>query len=164
MIAAAPPVHPAMATIEDYSIAERLRRGEVVLIHDAERDLDPRRPGDRRIIESGGRSILAVPLFFGERVGSCLVFRSSRVHWFDETDVDVAGAIAAPLALAIQHQQLAEEERRLAAVAHRARTLEKSLKRARRDCTTGMDSSRPSAARPRCARRSPARPRWRGPK
>ena len=133
VIASSPPVHPATATIEDYSIAERLRRGEVVLIRDAERELDPRRPGDRRIIESGGRSILAVPLFFGERVGGGLVFRSSRVHWYDETDVDVAGAIAAPLVLAIQHQRLAEEERRLAAVAHRARTLEKSLKRARRE-------------------------------
>ena len=59
MIASSPPVHPATATIEDYSIADRLSRGEVVLIRDAERELDPRRPGDRRIIESGGRSILA---------------------------------------------------------------------------------------------------------
>jgi hypothetical protein len=30
-----------MATIEAYSIAERVRRGEVVLIRDAERELDP---------------------------------------------------------------------------------------------------------------------------
>jgi Nif-specific regulatory protein len=126
-----PPVHPATATIEEYSIGEGLCRGEVVLIGDAERELDPRRPGDRRIIESGGRSILAVPLFFGERVGGCLVFRSSRLHWYDETDVEVARAVAAPLVLAIQHQRLAEEERRLAASPHRARRLEKSLKRAR---------------------------------
>jgi Nif-specific regulatory protein len=125
LIGAPPPVHPATTTIEDYSIAERLGRGEAVLIRDAERELDPRRPGDRRIIESGGRSLLAVPLFFGERVvGGCLVFRSSRRSWYNESDIEVARAIAAPLVLAIQHQQLAEEERR-------ARGLEKSLKRAR---------------------------------
>jgi transcriptional regulator with GAF, ATPase, and Fis domain len=123
-IVATPPAHPTTTAIEEYSIAERLRRGEMVLIRDAERELDPRRPGDRRIIESGGRSLLAVPLFFGERVGGCLVFRSSRLSWYDESDIEVAQAIAAPLVLALQHQQLAEEERR-------ARGLEKSLRRAR---------------------------------
>jgi transcriptional regulator with GAF, ATPase, and Fis domain len=124
LIAASPAVHPATTTIEDYSIAERVGRGEVVLIRDAAKDLDPRRPGDRRIIESGARSILAVPLFFGEHVGGVLVFRSSRLSWYDELDIEVTRAIAAPLVLALQHQRLAEEERR-------ARGLEKSLKRAR---------------------------------
>jgi transcriptional regulator with GAF, ATPase, and Fis domain len=131
VIGARSPVHPATTTVEEYSIAEGVSRGVVVLVGDAERELDRRRPGDRRIIESGGRSILAVPLFFGERVGGVLVFRSSRLHWYDETDVEVAKAVAAPLALAIQHQRLAEEERRLAAAAHRAQRLEKSLMRAR---------------------------------
>jgi Nif-specific regulatory protein len=126
-IGPSPPVHPATATIEDYSVAERVSRGEVVLIRDAERELDPRRSGDRRIIDSSDRSILCVPLLFGERVGGGLLFASKRVHWYDESDVEIGGVIAAMLVLAVDHQRLAEQQQRLGAVEAKAQKLERQV-------------------------------------
>src|SRR5262249_51011862 len=121
------PVHPATAPIEDYSVAERVSRGEAVLIRDAEHELDPRRSGDRRMIDSGDRSIVSVPLLFGERVGGNLLFASRQVHWYDESDLEVGGAIAAALVLAIQHQRLAEQQHRLGAVEAKAQKLERQV-------------------------------------
>jgi transcriptional regulator with PAS, ATPase and Fis domain len=127
VIADAAPVHPVTATIEDYSVAERISRGDVVLIRDAERELDPRRPGDRLMIQSGERSILCVPLLFGERVGGGLLFASGSVNWYDESDVEVGRGIAVALVLAIQHQRLAEQQQRLGAVEARAQKLERQV-------------------------------------
>jgi transcriptional regulator with GAF, ATPase, and Fis domain len=127
-IAASTPVHPRTATIKDYSFAERLSRGEMVLIRDAPRELDPRCPGDRLIIESDDdRSILGVPLLFGERVGGALFFASPRVSWYDESDVEVAGAIGAALVLAVQHERLAAQQQRLGAVEAKAQDLERQV-------------------------------------
>jgi GAF domain-containing protein len=117
------PAHPEMATIEDYSVSDRLSRGEPVLIRDAERELDGARNGDRRLIKGGGRSVLAVPLLFGEEVGGCLFFGDRRVNWYDETDVEIAAAIASQVVLAVQHQRLAEEQRRAAVAEEQARTV-----------------------------------------
>ena len=47
------------------------------------------------MIESGDRSILGVPLLFGERVGGGVFFSTRREHWYDETDVEIASTIAA---------------------------------------------------------------------
>jgi transcriptional regulator with GAF, ATPase, and Fis domain len=127
MIGAPRPVNPGPATIEDFSIAERISRGEVFLIRDAERELDPRRPGDQLIIQSGDRSMLGVPLLFGERVGGGLFFATPRVHWYDESDVEIAGAIASALVLAVQHQRLAEHQQRLGAVEAKAQKLERQV-------------------------------------
>jgi len=126
-IGPSPPVHPPTTTIEDYSVAERVGRGEAVLIRDAGRELDPRRSGDRRMIDSGDRSILCVPLLFGARVGGALLFASKQVHWYDESDLEIGGAIAAALVLAIQHQRLAEQHQRLGAVQAKAQTLERQV-------------------------------------
>ena len=126
-ISASPPVHPRTATIKDYSFGERLSRGEVVLIRDALHELDPRCPGDRLIIGSDDRSILGVPLLFGERVGGALFFASPRVSWYNESDVEVAGAIGAALVLAVQHERLAAQQQRLGAVEAKAQDLERQV-------------------------------------
>jgi transcriptional regulator with GAF, ATPase, and Fis domain len=120
-------VNPESGTLEEFSKLERIVRGEVVLIRDAPRELDPARPGDRLMIENGDRSALDVPIFFGERVGGVLFFVTSRAHWYDEADAEVARVIAAALALEIQHQRLAEHQQRLGAAEAKARTLERQV-------------------------------------
>ncbi len=121
------PERPAMMITEDYSHLGRVNRGEVVLIRDAQRELDPRRPGDRRLLEGSDRSLLAVPLLFGERVGGGLLFKTSRVHWYDESDAEIAQGIAAALVLAVQHQRLAEHQQRLGVVEAKAQRLEQQV-------------------------------------
>jgi transcriptional regulator with GAF, ATPase, and Fis domain len=113
--------------IEDYSVLERVSRGELVLIREAERELDRRRHGDRLLIEVGYRSLLGMPLLFGERVGGGLFFATPRVHWYDESDVEIAGAIAAALVLAVQHQRLAEHQHRLGAAETKAQKLKQEV-------------------------------------
>jgi transcriptional regulator with GAF, ATPase, and Fis domain len=122
-----PPVHPGTARIEDYTVLERVSRGEVVLIHDAAREFDLGRVGDRLLIEAGNRSQLGMPLRFGERVGGGLFFTMPHAHWYDESDIEVAGAIAAALVLAVQHQRLAEQRQRLGAVEAKAQRLEQQV-------------------------------------
>ncbi len=118
---------PARIPLEDVSFASRVVAGEAVLIHDAQVELDPSRPGDRLIIDPGGRSCLIVPLMFGERSGGGLYFGKRRPNWFDRSDVEVASGIAAQVVLAVQHQRLAEEQRRVAQVEGRARKLEQRV-------------------------------------
>src|SRR3989475_3988712 len=115
---------------EDYSFGSRILAREPVLLRDARAELDPKFPGDRTLAERGG-SIIAVPLIFGERVGGVLGFTKRQPHWFDEGDVEVAAGIAVHVVVAIQHQRLAEEQRRLAAVEGRARQLQQRLARLR---------------------------------
>ncbi len=125
--------HPARIPLEDYSFSPKVGAGEVILIHDAPAELDRGRPGDRRIIDSGGRSCLCVPLWFGERVGGALYFGKRRPYWFDRTDAEVAKGIAAQLVLALQHQRLAEEQRRLTLAEDRTRRLEERLESLRHE-------------------------------
>src|SRR5438445_124101 len=115
---------------EDYSFGSRLLAREPVLLRDARAELDPEFPGDRTLVERGG-SIMAVPLIFGERVGGVLGFTKGQPHWFDEGDVEVAAGMAVHVVVALQHQRLAEEQRRLAAVEGRARQLEQRVARLR---------------------------------
>jgi len=118
---------PARMPLEDFSFAARVEAGEAILIRDAPAELEPERPGDRRIIDGGGRSSLCVPLWFGERVGGGLYFGKRQPHWFDRGDVELATGIAAQLVLALQHQRLAEEARRVALAEGRARRLERRV-------------------------------------
>jgi transcriptional regulator with GAF, ATPase, and Fis domain len=120
-------VNPESGTLAEFSKLERIVRGEVVLIRDAPRELDPSRPGDRLMIENGDRSALDVPIFFGERVGGVLFFVTSRAYWYDEADAEVASVIAVALALEIEHQRLAEHQQRLEAAEAKARTLERQV-------------------------------------
>ena len=121
------PETPSRIPLEDFSFAARVEAGETALIHDAPTELDPARPGDRLIIEGGGRSCLIVPMKFGERVGGGLYFGKRRPHWFDRLDAEVAVAVSAQVVLAVQHQRLAEEQRRLASVEVHAKKLERRL-------------------------------------
>ncbi len=118
---------PPRMLLDDFSFAARVEAGEAIIIRDALEELDPDRPGDRRILDNGGRSCMAVPLWFGERVGGGLYFGKRQPHWFDPADVELATGIAGQLVLALQHQRLAEEQRRLALAEGRARRLERRV-------------------------------------
>jgi transcriptional regulator with GAF, ATPase, and Fis domain len=125
-----PGEHPLADRPEDYSFGSRILAREPVLLRDTRAELDPEFPGDRTLVERA-RSVMAVPLIFGERVGGVLGFCKGQPHWFNEGDVEVAAGIAVHVVVAIQHQRLAEEQRRLAAVEGRARQLEQRVARLR---------------------------------
>jgi len=116
---------------EDYSFGSRLLAQEVVLVRDARAELDVSLPGDRMTLERGMRSLMMVPLIFGEVVGGVLSFAKRQPDWFDEGDGEVATGIAAQVVVAIQHQRLAEEQDRRAAVEERTRQLERRVERLR---------------------------------
>ncbi len=118
---------PPRTRTDDYSFSTTLRSGQPVLIRNAALELDPERPGDRRIIADGARSALIVPLWFGERVGGALFFEKQRPHWYDVADVEIARMIAAHVALAVQHQGLAEERARAATAERRAQGFRRRL-------------------------------------
>ena len=120
------PTPPTMP-LEHFSFADRVVAGETVLLRDVPAELDPTRPGDRMIMDDGVRSCLSVPLRFGERVGGALWFGKRRPSWFDAADAEIATGVAAQVVLALQHQRLAEEHRRLTAVEGRARRLEERV-------------------------------------
>ena len=118
---------PPRIPLEHFSFSRRVEGGECMLIHDAPFELDASCPGDRLIIDAGGRSSLIVPLTFGERVGGGLYFGKRKPYWFDRLDVEIATGIAAQVVVALQHQRLAEEERRLALLEGRTRELEQRV-------------------------------------
>ncbi|HWT77939.1 MAG TPA: sigma 54-interacting transcriptional regulator, partial [Candidatus Methylomirabilis sp.] len=119
--------HPERIPLEDYSFSRRVVAGEAVVIQDTMVELDPSLPGDRRIIDAGGRSCMVVPLRFGEQVGGAVYFGKLRPYWFDTLDVELATGIAAQVVLAVQYQRLAQEQQRLALAENRARKLEQRL-------------------------------------
>ena len=119
--------HPERIPLEDYSFSPRVVSGEAVVIQDTTVELDPSLPGDRRIIDAGGRSCMVVPLRFGEEVGGAVYFGKLRPYWFDALDVELATGIAAQVVLALQHQRLAEEQAQRARLEGRARQLEQRL-------------------------------------
>ena len=118
------PQYAEMAAPHEYSTSERIARGETIIVRDAEHELDPGRAGDRRILERGRRSLLIVPLLFGERVEGYVYWAKRNPSWYDAADVEVAEALASQLIIAVQHQRLAEEAQRLGAAEARARHLE----------------------------------------
>src|SRR5207302_3749839 len=59
---------------EDFSFTARLLSGEPVLMRECESELDATYPADRRVLEDGIRSFIAVPLIFGDKVGALLGF------------------------------------------------------------------------------------------
>jgi transcriptional regulator with GAF, ATPase, and Fis domain len=119
--------HPERIPLEDYSFSRRVVGGEAVVIHDAPVELDLSFPGDRRIVDIGGRSCMIVPLRFGERVGGAVYFGKLRAYCFDALDVELATGVAAQVVLAVQHQRLAEEQQRRSMAERRSRQLEQRL-------------------------------------
>jgi len=113
-----------MAAPEEYSTSHRIVRGETILIHDAERELDPERAGDRRILARGRRSLLIVPLMIGERLEGYMYFAKRLPASYGEADAEVAQALGAEIVIALQHQRLAEEQQRAGAAEATARHLQ----------------------------------------
>jgi transcriptional regulator with GAF, ATPase, and Fis domain len=127
------PASPARIPFDDLSFSATVEAGNPVLIRDTQRELDPTRPGDRRIIQRGNRSCLSVPLWFAEEVGGVLFFAKRQPDWYDTADVEIANAIAAQVVVALQHQHLAEEQQHRAQIEGRALHLEQRLTRLRHE-------------------------------
>jgi transcriptional regulator with GAF, ATPase, and Fis domain len=130
--------HPAVELpnripLDHLSFSAKIGAGEPVLIRDARLELDGGLPGDRRIIDAGGRSCLVVPLWFCDQVGGALYFDKQRPDWYDSADVEIARGIAAHVVVALQHQRLAEEQQQRARVEGRARQLEQRLESLRHE-------------------------------
>jgi transcriptional regulator with GAF, ATPase, and Fis domain len=113
------PAPPKAFAIDESSILPRMRQGKVVLIRDVPRELEVKGAVDREILDAGIRSILLAPLLSGEEVVGGLLCAKRKASWYDQSDVEIVRAIADALALAVQHQRLAEEQQR-AAVAEAA--------------------------------------------
>ncbi|MBI3014610.1 MAG: sigma 54-interacting transcriptional regulator [Candidatus Tectomicrobia bacterium] len=118
---------PFSIPLEHFSFLNRVAAGESVLINDARCELVPEYPGDRLIIDGGSRSSLIVPLRFGNLTGGALYFDKRKPNWYDEFDVEIAEGISAQVVLAVQHQRLAEEQRRLTEVEGRTRRLQNRI-------------------------------------
>jgi two-component system response regulator HydG len=113
--------------LDSFSFADKIRAAETILVCDAVAELDPRLSGDRLMLDGGARAALGVPLLRGGVVGGALYFGKRRPYWFDASDVEIARYVAAGVVVALQHQRLADEQRRLALAEQRARRLEERL-------------------------------------
>ncbi len=116
---------------DQFSYAAGVMEGRSALLQDASKELDPAWAGDRAMLASGLQTLMCIPMPFGDEVGGALLFGKHAPYWYDDVDVEVATVVASHIALGIQHQRLAEEQRRRTAVERRAQTLEQSLRSAR---------------------------------
>jgi transcriptional regulator with GAF, ATPase, and Fis domain len=128
-VPADPSVH--RLTLRDYSVSKAMKGGRPVVIDETSTELDLRYAGDRATLASGLHSCIWAPMRFGDKIGGALFFGKREPYWYDEVDVEVATVIATGIVLGIQHQRLAEEQRRLALAERQTRGLEHSLKSAR---------------------------------
>jgi Nif-specific regulatory protein len=133
---------PERIALDHYSFSARVAAGEAVVIPDAAAELDPSLPGDRRVLESGVRACLIVPLQFGDQFGGGLYFGKRRLYWFDTLDVELATGIASQVVVAVQHQRLAQEEQRRALAEKRTHQLEQRLTRLRQELGDGYGFDR----------------------
>jgi Nif-specific regulatory protein len=124
-----PTVH--RLTLRDYSVSKLTKRGRPVVIDETSTELDLSYAGDRATLASGLHSCIWAPMRFGDKIGGALFFGKREPYRYDDVDVEVATVIAERIVLGIQHQRLAEEQRRLVSAERRARGLEQSLKSAR---------------------------------
>ena len=79
------------------------------------------------ITQAGVRSTMRVPIRAKDRPIGGVVFMSRASDAYDEEDGVVASRMADQLALALAHQELAEEERRIALAEERAALLERRV-------------------------------------
>ena len=76
------------------------------------------------VTRSQARSTMRIPIRLKERRLGGIVFFSRRTDAYDEEDAVLGGRIADHVALALAHQELAQEERRIAEAEARAQILE----------------------------------------
>ena len=119
---------PAGLSIDESSVLLRLRQGQVVLIRDAQRELDQHGAVERQIVDAGLQSLLLAPLVFGEEVVGGLFYGKRRPNWYDDSDTEIVRAIADALVMALQHQRLAEEQQRAAVAEAASQQLEQRVK------------------------------------
>jgi transcriptional regulator with GAF, ATPase, and Fis domain len=116
---------------DQFSYAAAVMAGRPVLFQEAAKELDAAWAGDRAMLASDLQTLMCIPLSFGDEVGGALLFGKHAPYWYDDVDMEVATVVASQIVLGIQHQRLAEEQRRRVAVERRAQTLEHSLRTAR---------------------------------
>jgi transcriptional regulator with GAF, ATPase, and Fis domain len=109
----------------------------MVLIGDAERELDPAYPVDRLSLERGYRSVLRVPLSQGgRRIGSVLLVARAP-HTYKAEHGRALRVVAELISIALAHQQfalaLADETRRATAERERASLLEERVQQLARE-------------------------------
>src|SRR5262245_4631418 len=109
----------------------------IVVIEDAERELDRAYPVDRLALEHGCRSALRVPLSRGRhRIGSVLLVSKEKAK-YARRHGEALRVVAELISIALAHQQLAtalaEETRRTAAERVRAAMLEERVQRLARE-------------------------------
>lgn len=105
--------------------------GGPICIRDSARELDLSYPIDRRVVDAGRRSVLAISLEAqGTQLG-VLWFDSHRVDAFSAGDAialrPVADLLAVNVALALAHERLAEEARRAAQAREREARLQERV-------------------------------------
>ena len=115
----------------EFSYGPALMAGRTVLFDEASREVNRAFAGDRVLLTAGLESCLWVPMHFGDEVGGSLFFGKHEPRSYDSVDVEIATVVASRVVLGIQHQRLAEEQRRLVSAERRARSLEQSLRTAR---------------------------------
>jgi PAS domain S-box-containing protein len=97
--------------IEDWKMAEQMRKGDSVLLSDIA-EIGERSDMWRMLREKGGRALLNVPLSaHGELIGAFNVI-ADRTGVYIDQHAEVVGEIASSLAIAIQNAQLLESERK----------------------------------------------------
>jgi transcriptional regulator with GAF, ATPase, and Fis domain len=128
MVTGGRPAGPNSFSIDDSSVLQRMRQGQVVLIRDAARELDQSGPVERQIVEAGLQSLLLAPLVFGEEVVGGIFYAKRRPNWYDESDTEIVRATADALVMALQHQRLAEEQQRAAVAEATSQQLEQRVK------------------------------------
>jgi transcriptional regulator with GAF, ATPase, and Fis domain len=97
------------------------------IIGDIEKEVDPHSAKCQLMLKDGIRSSLRVPIRFEGKLAGGLVFHSRKPYAFREEDVEIARRVADQIRLALSHQRLAEEARRVAEARAEAAKLEKTV-------------------------------------
>jgi transcriptional regulator with GAF, ATPase, and Fis domain len=117
-------VPPGLPDAFDLSPFElRQREHDFELLRDAERELDPATPRARWLAALGIRSLLRVPVRLLGAISGSLSVLSREPGRYREDDVQVVRRIADHVALALSHQELAEQARRAAEAREQAERL-----------------------------------------
>lgn len=111
---------------ENNPLADQLKRLEIVKIHDADTCEDPI---NQEYAKTFPGAWLLVPLHFGDSVwGSLGLVKNMRPYHWQDCEVELMGAVAAQMAIAIQQAELYQQSRSATAQAQlHAKQLEQTL-------------------------------------